>query len=149
MAQIVNGINYTRAAMVTNSANQVVPLFRNQSFQSLGDILAVPQLTVASPFVNTNVSPTDPGYVLNDEVYERIPQQILGLLKCDHTPRFVIYAFGQALKPAAKVPGGSFAGLCTNYQIMAEAAARAVVRVDGAPTNSHVVVESYTVLPPD
>ena len=88
---------------------------------------------------------------LNDEASERIPQQILGLLKCDHTPRFVVYSFGQTLKPAdhTLVTSGPFARLCTNYQIVAEAATRAVLRVDGAPTNSHIVIESYTVLPPD
>jgi hypothetical protein len=144
--QIVNGIN----AMRTN--------FPNQEFHTLGDFLATPALTVASPFLN-------PGAPLNDEAYERIPQQILGLLKCDHTPRFVIYAFGQALKPAPNsiytgniLGGGSFAGLCTNYQIMAEAATRTVIRfegvqpgVAGAPpaiTSLHPVIESFTVLPP-
>ena len=63
----------------------------------------------------------------------------------------MVYAFGQALKPADRslVTSGQFARLCTNYQIMAEAATRAVLRVEGAPTNSHIVVESFNVLPPD
>jgi hypothetical protein len=146
VARIVYGINRTRA-----NTNVFLPVFRNQSFQTVGDILAVPELTVASPFINTNLPPTDPNYALSDAVCERIPQQILGLLKCDHTPRFVVYAFGQTLKPAnhSIVPSGLFTGLCTNYQIMAEAATRAVVRVDGAPTSPHIVVESFNVLPPD
>ena len=76
--------------------------------------------------------------MLNDAACERLPQQILGLLKCDHTPRFVVYSFGQTLKPAERsiVTSGPFVGLCTNYQIMAEAATRAVIRVEGAPANS-------------
>jgi hypothetical protein len=88
---------------------------------------------------------------MNDAAYERIPQQILGLLKCDHTPRFVVYSFGQALRPAdhSLVTSGTFTRLCTNYQIMAEAATRAVLRVEGAPTNSHIIIESFNVLPPD
>jgi hypothetical protein len=146
LARIVNAINLTRA-----NTNALLPVFPNRNFQTLGDILAVPELTVASPFLNTNVPPTDPNYVLNDAVYERIPQQILGLLKCDHTPRFVVYSFGQALKPADRslVTSGQFARLCTNYQVMAEAATRAVLRVDGAPNNPHIVIESFNVLPPD
>ena len=120
--QLVKRINDVRA---TNSTRHV--------FSRLGDILAVPELTVASPFLNTNGTPSLANSGLNDAAYERLPQQILGLLKCDHTPRFVIYAFGQTLKPAphAIVPSGPFAGLCTNYQIMAEAATRTVVRFEG------------------
>jgi hypothetical protein len=142
--QIVNGVN---------GINSVRASLTNKTFRTLGDILAVPALTVASPLMNTSILPGDPNvsYVLNDAAIERIPQQILGLLKCDHTPRFVIYSFGQALKPAPHsiVTGGTFAGLCTNYQIMAEAATRAVVRIDGAPNAPRAVIESYNVLPPD
>jgi hypothetical protein len=155
VAQIVNAINLTRASAYV-VGNNAFPVFRNYSFQTLGDILAVPQLTVASPFLNTNIPPSiagfaNPNYMLNDAAYERIPQQILGLLKCDHTPRFVVYSFGQALKPAdhSLVTSSSFFGLCTNYQIMAEAATRAVIRIDGAPANPHAVIESFNVLPPD
>ena len=92
---------------------------------------------------------------MNDEVYERIPQQIMGLLRTGDQPRFLIYSYGQTLKPAAKsvIPnsifGNQFVGLCTNYQITAEVATRAVVRIDGAPKNPHMVVESFNVLPPD
>jgi hypothetical protein len=131
-------------------------------FSRLGDLLAVPELSVASPFLNTNGTATLRNSGLNDAAYERVPQQILGLLKCDHTPRFVIYAFGQTLKPAphAIVPSGPFSGLCTNYQIVAEAATRTVVRLEGVQpslpgklpppiTTLHPVIESFNVLPPD
>ena len=125
-----------------------------QAFHHLGEIVAVPELTVASPFLNTTNTPSPNNVAnngLNDAAYERLPQQILGLLKCDSTPRFVVYSFGQTLKPADSsiVASGQFAGLCTNYQIMAEAATRAVIRVEGAPTNTHAVVESFNLLPPD
>jgi hypothetical protein len=151
LVQIVYGLNTMR----TN--------FPNQEFHTLGDLLATPVLTYNSP---TALSPfLNPNAPLSDEAVERIPQQILGLLKCDHTPRFVIYAFGQTLKPAPNsiytgnlLGGGSFAGLCTNYQIVAEAATRTVVRFDGvqpgvgdAPpsiTTLHPVIESFNVLPP-
>jgi hypothetical protein len=40
--------------------------------------------------------------------------------------------------------------LVTNYQVVAESAVRAVIRVDGANTSQpHAVVESYNVLPPN
>ena len=82
---------------------------------------------------------------------ERIPQQIMGLLRGGEQPRFVIYSYGQALKPAERslVTSGPFFGMCTNYQIMAETATRAVVRVEGAPNNPRVVLEEFNVLPPD
>jgi hypothetical protein len=111
----------------------------------MGDILAAPELTIASPYLlgGTNI--------VNDAVVERIPQQIMGLLRGGEKPRFVIYSYGQTLRPAEHsiVPSGQFFGLCTNYQITAEVATRAVVRIDGAPRNPHAVVESFNVLPPD
>jgi hypothetical protein len=126
LVKIVNGINATRA---TNAFTQPFKLFRR-----VGEILAVPELTIASPFLNTN-SPVLLTRGINDSAYERIPQQILGLLKADPTPRFVVYSYGQALKPADRslVPSGRFFNLCTNYQVTAEVATRAVVRVEGVP----------------
>jgi hypothetical protein len=136
VAAIVAGINNAR----TN--------FPNHAFARLGDILATPELTVASPYLTTTNRA-----VLSDAVVERIPQQVLGLLHGpEQSPRYVIYSYGQALKPAAKslyVGSGPFFNLCTNYQITAEVATRAVVRVDGAPNRPRTVIESFTVLPPD
>jgi hypothetical protein len=142
LVQIVNGINRSRA---TNNPYG--------AFAGRGDILSVPELTVASPYLqgaNPDATP--------DWVYERIPQQIMGLLRGgDEPPRFVIYAFGQALKPAEHslyTASGPFFGLCTNYQVTAESVIRAVVRVDNAPTPRapnnvpRVYVESFNVLPP-
>jgi hypothetical protein len=70
----------------------------------------------------------------------------------DDNPRFVVYSYGQALKPADRsiyTVSGPYFGLCTNYQVTAEVATRAVVRIDGAPANPHAVIESFHVLPPD
>jgi hypothetical protein len=134
LARIVNGINFTRTK------------FPNGSFQRKGDILATPELTVASPYISSVG-----GGIINDAVVERIPQQIMGLLRGGEDPRFMIYCWGQALKPAPRsiVPSGPFTGLCTNYTITAEVATRAVVRVVGAPNSPHTVVESFNVLPPE
>ena len=138
LVTLVNAINNVRA---TN--------FVGGAFPRLGDILKVPELTVNSPFIARigGVIATN----MNDSVYERIPQQIFGLLKGGEQPRFVIYAYGQALKPAnnSTVVSGAYSGLCTNYQITAEAATRTVVRIDGAPLAPRAVIESFSALPPD
>jgi hypothetical protein len=140
LVMIWQGINNARANVTSNGM-----VFTNQVFAQVGDILATPQLTDQSPFINTK-NPT------NDEVYERIPQQIMSLLTFSQSPRFVVYSYGQTLHPAVHslVNGGAYAGLCTNYQITAETATRAVVRVDGVQTNNpHIVIEQFNVLPPD
>jgi len=65
--------------------------------------------------------------------------------------RYVLYCFGQALRPApnGSVSGGAWNGLVTNYQVTAQSVVRAVIRVDNANTTQpHAVVESYNVLPP-
>jgi hypothetical protein len=156
VARIVSGINAVRS-----NTNGPQPVFPNQVFHRLGDLLSVPELTVASPFLSLLPPGTEPKLPLSDAAFERIPQQILGLLKCDQTPRVVVYAFGQTLKPAprSRVTSGAFFGLCTNYQITAEVATRALIRFDGVPAyqqgvpppinNLHPVIESFNVLPPD
>jgi hypothetical protein len=151
IVRIVNALNIARY----NSNPRHV-------FGRLSDVLATPELTMASPFLNTNNTATRLNNGLNDAAYERLPQQISGLLKADSVPRFVIYAFGQTLKPEstrAIVKSGPFAGLCTNYQIVAESATRTVVRFEGVQpswrgnppvmTNLHPVFESSNVLPPN
>jgi hypothetical protein len=165
MAAIWQGINNTRA-----NTNLNFLVFPNHTFQHMGDVLATPQLSVASPFLNTNGLATPGANGISDEMMERIPQQVMSLLTLNQTPRFVIYSYGQTLHPAdhSLVIGGTFNGLCTNYQITAESATRAVVRVEGSPdpqyTNDvvhphpdpqgrfyppRIVVEQFNVLGPD
>ena len=84
-----------------------------------------------TPLIAWNVM--DP---LNDVFIERIPQQTLGLMHLESTPRVVIYANGQSLKPAERgvyVGGGPYQGMTTNYQVTGEQASRSVVRIDGLP----------------
>jgi hypothetical protein len=151
--QIVQGIYNTR----TNFSN---PDGVRGAFEHAGYILSVPQLTVQSPFLHlsnyvNNAWVSDPSQRakgISDEMYEWLPQQVMSLLHAG-PPRYVIYCYGQALKPAPDslvTSGGNIFGMCTNYQVVAESAARAVVRVDGAGTPTpHVVVESFNPLPPD
>jgi len=162
VAQIVRGIVTT----LGNTNGTVGPVFANQAFHNLGDILATPQLTDLSPFINTSSLGTPGAGGLSDEVIERLPQQILSLLSLSHSPRFVVYAYGQTLHPAERsiVTSGPFAGLCTNYQVTAEAALRAVVRMEGSPDVRYtqaspdpfgnyypprLVLEQFNPLPPD
>jgi hypothetical protein len=113
--------------------------------QSVGDLLQIPELTTASPFLNL-ADPDQLKWGIDDYAYERIPQQILSLLRIGQS-RFVIYAYGQALKPAQIDPG---TGRVLNYQVTAEFATRSVVRVEGDPHGRvRTVVESFNVLPPD
>ncbi|MDB6018822.1 MAG: hypothetical protein JWR19_3311 [Pedosphaera sp.] len=149
--KIVRAINNERTAANTNG----VPIHMGGVFQHVGDILAVPELTTNSPFLNlTTAQQLKRG--ISDAAYERIPEQILSLLKVGEA-RYVIYAYGQALKPAEHsiMQSGQFFGMCTNYQITAEVATRTVVRIENAPvpgkpqTQPRVVVESFNVLPPE
>jgi len=142
LLRIVNAINDVRAT------NKV--LFPKGSFERLGDILAVPELTEKSPFLDPTKKDINGDHRIKDAVYEWLPQQALSLLRLGET-RFVIYAFGQTLRPARAsiVVGGPFDGMCTNYQVTAETALRAVVRIEGAPDKPRTVVESYNILPPD
>ncbi|HSH96537.1 MAG TPA: hypothetical protein VK968_20480, partial [Roseimicrobium sp.] len=157
LKDLVDSINLYRESLT----NQIP----SQTFTNLGQILGVPRLTIGlngsganefSPYLtNSLLSPYDASDKnlqegVNDVVLERIPEQVLSLLTVERYPRIVVYAFGQALKPAERslilTPGPS-RGVCTNYQITGEVITRTVLRFEGAPTNSmRAVVESYNVL---
>jgi hypothetical protein len=147
---LVTNINYARDNFI--NADGLVGVFEHE-----GDILSVPQLTDQSPFLD----PTQTGFN-SDAMYEWLPQQVMSLVRVG-TPRYVIYSYGQALKPAP-LPNGIFTAnglLITNYQIVSEIATRAVVRLDTVRTNvigtnsaifltpPHAVIESFNILPPD
>ncbi|MDE2682045.1 MAG: hypothetical protein OSB29_11880 [Verrucomicrobiota bacterium] len=109
-------------------------------FERVSDILAVSELTDGNPdflkMINDaqqNTGNMTQAYAQrffpNETDYERIPQQILSLLRTDGTPRFVAYTFSQTLKPAQNAVEKD--GLCTNYAITSEAAQRTVFRLEG------------------
>ncbi len=147
------------APSLTAGANEFVPV-ESPNYAARGQS---PFLAAFNPVYGSQNRPnSDAPQVARvpDEVLERIPQQIVGLLRQDE-PKFVIYAFGQSLKPA---PGsiltapGTFFNLCTNYVVTGEFSTRTVVRFDGSPTepiNSdnlanrfRPVIEDHRVLPP-
>lgn len=136
LSAIVNGINNARVRQP------------NRVFRTMGDVLATPELTVASPFLNLRTrQQIERG--LTDEAVERIPQQIMSLIKTDE-PRMVVYSFGQSLKPAERslVTSGSFYNICTNYQITGELVTKTVLRIEDAPYKPRTVVENFSILPP-
>jgi hypothetical protein len=140
-----------------------INLFPNGAFKHVGDILRTPALSQQSPFLNRADAYNSNDRIdadLSDEMYEWLPQQIMGLVRPSGTPRFVVYSYGQTLKPAPDgtvLSGGpSVFGLVTNYQVAAESATRAIVTVQqtvtntpsGPVTNYNTKVENFNVLPP-
>ncbi|MDE3066828.1 MAG: hypothetical protein KGJ60_04670 [Verrucomicrobiota bacterium] len=157
LGRIVAGINAARANFVNVGGLK-------GAFEHTGDILAVPQLSVASPFLHVsnyvnNAWADDPYQKENgvsDEMYEWLPQQVMSLLRCPSSPRYVIYSFGQALKPAPNsiftggdtlADGRSAFGMVTNYQVVAEVDTRAVVQFDGTVTNVVSVTNDFSGFP--
>ncbi len=158
LRRIVENINSSRTG------------FAGGVFSRLGQVLSASALSVgplgtnqASPVFSPFLTPFDryqiPGSAtfvpaaVPDEVIEQIPQQVLSLLRTDEA-RVVIYAYGQALKPAPNsivTRPGPFFGLCTNYVVTSEFATRTVVRFDGAPRPGQLraVIEDHRVLPPE
>ena len=132
----------------------------NNGFAHMGDFLSVPQLTTLSPYLTNNVSPqtldVQRRLGISDMAYERIPQQIMSLLKMGD-PRFVIYTWGQSLKPAENSivfnpPSDrpELQNICTNYQITGEVATRLVMHLEQRGTTNKTyqgVVDSYNILP--
>jgi hypothetical protein len=149
LGTLVTNINYTRYNFTNTDGLAGV-------FEHQGDILRARQLTDQSPFLN-GLNATN---AISDAMYEWLPQQAMSLLRVG-TPRYVIYSYGQALKPA---PNGTYLGsdhfgLVTNYQVVSEIATRAVVRLETARTNvignkitvtpPRAIIESFNILPPD
>ena len=95
--QIVTNINGTRSYFT--NVDGLVGVFEHK-----GDILSVPQLSNPSLFFN-GLNPTNQ---ISDAMYEWLPQQVMSLLRVG-TPRYVIYSYGQALKPAP-TPNGVYLG---------------------------------------
>jgi hypothetical protein len=161
LGRLVVGINNTRANF-TRAAGLV------GAFEHVGDILSVPQFTEQSPFLNLSSSIQRTNGI-SDEMYEWLPQQTLSLLRVSGSPRYVIYCYGQALKPAPNsiVTSGPLFGMVANYQVVSEIATRAVVRFGSTVTNiittditgnwismpmvtnNNAVIESFNILPPD
>lgn len=130
-----NGLNRVRAE--TNLFNgRWRGLFPDQ-----GSFMAAPKLTLESPYIDK-----DSDY-LTDEVVEKLPRQIMSLVKQDE-PRLVVYAFGQALEPAPNsIYQGldDYNGMVTNYQVSASFVTKTLLEFSGDPENPEEGVRLHTV----
>jgi hypothetical protein len=123
------GINATRARQP------------NGLFHHVGDIFRTPALI--TNFLGSSVS------AYSDEVTEALPQQILSLLKVGY-PQFVIYSWGQSLRPKSLYFGsGPNFNVCTNYEITGEVLTRTVCHVVSDPLalNPKLVIDSFNIEP--
>ena len=124
-------------------------------FRRLGELLSVPELTrgytngvlANSPYITP---PAIPSEAAADEVWERIPQQILSLLKVGD-PRYVIYSWGQSLRPAEDsiLSSGPYMGMCTNYQVTGEFVTRTVFQIEGTAGQPRPTVKAFNILSAD
>jgi hypothetical protein len=73
---VVISSNSPQASIIANAIQSVRINQPGQFFRDVGDILATPQLTEQSPFLNL-------GSDISDEAYEIIPSQLLSLLRAD------------------------------------------------------------------
>jgi hypothetical protein len=89
--------NSPQAEVIANDIAQARATQPNQNFYSPGDILAVPELTEQSPFLNwTNTNQQD--YGITDAAYEAIPAQLLPLLRQDSVGAIVQTNGGRSLQ---------------------------------------------------
>ncbi|HXT11105.1 MAG TPA: hypothetical protein VN873_06035 [Candidatus Angelobacter sp.] len=76
-------------AEIIAQAIQTTRANSSRAFQQIGDVLATPELSVASPFINTNSLSTPSAGGLTDEALEKIPTQLLPLLCLDSIGQIV------------------------------------------------------------
>jgi hypothetical protein len=120
------------------------PIAPGGTFTNLGSILSVPTLSDRAPFVVADATANR----VTDEVVERLPQQILSLLRADE-PLVTVYAYGQSLKPAPNafyLKPGPFYGMVTNYVVTGEVVTKSLLRFEGPTTNPTTRVEDHRIL---
>lgn len=81
-AALVVSSNSAQAAVISSAIESLLMAQPELFFTNVGDIFAIPQLSDASPYLNTSSS----GQIANgisDEAYEAIPTQLLPLLRLD------------------------------------------------------------------
>jgi hypothetical protein len=84
VATLIVSSNSLQALLIAQGINDArFNLFTNHIFLHLGDILATPQLSEQSPFLNTAQLQTLSAGGLSDEMMECIPSQLLPLLRED------------------------------------------------------------------
>jgi hypothetical protein len=81
--QVTISSNSPQATLIAGNIAFTRNAQSNQRFRFLGDILSTPKLTVNSPFLNLVPGPESPSPYITDEAYEKIPSQLLSLLRAD------------------------------------------------------------------
>jgi hypothetical protein len=79
---LVMSSNSPQASAIVNAIQSARAGQPGQLFRDVGDILATPQLTERSPFLNWNDG-VQSSNGISDEAYEMIPNQLLSLLRAD------------------------------------------------------------------
>jgi len=79
---VVISSNSSQASVIANAIATARAGQSGQAFHGVGDILAVPQLSQQSPYLNWNNS-YQQLYGISDQSYEAIPSQLLPLLRAD------------------------------------------------------------------
>ena len=94
-ASITISSNSDQASIMANAIESIRAGSPGQLFHGIGDVLATPQLTVQSPFLNlSNYVQQNDG--VSDQAYEAIPSQLLPLLRADSVGQLFL-SNGQAL----------------------------------------------------
>lgn len=104
---IVVSSNSPQASVIANAVETLRTAQAGQFFADVGDILAIPQLTVNSPFLNWNDN-VQQQRGISDEAYEMIPSQLLPLLRADSIGS-VAMANGQVVVQFTGYDGHSYA----------------------------------------
>jgi len=104
---IVMSSNSPQALAIANAVTGARAEQPGGFFTDVGDILAIPQLTVNSPFLNWNDN-VQQQWGISDEAYEIIPSQLLPLLRADSIGS-VATANGQVVVQFTGYDGHSYA----------------------------------------
>jgi hypothetical protein len=82
LTPIIMSSNSSQAATISAALDAMRSSQPGQRFNTTADLLAIPELSTASPWLGTN-SPSQPNGSPSDEAYEAIPSQLLTLLRPD------------------------------------------------------------------
>jgi hypothetical protein len=89
---VVLSSNSAQAAIIASailSTKANTNLFPSQTFPLIGTVLATPQLSIQSPFLNVSTT-SQTEYGINDQAYEMIPSQLLSRLRLDSIGNMVL-----------------------------------------------------------
>ena len=85
---LVISSNSTQAASVSTGLAAARASYSGGAFRNVGDLLATPELSLASPWLNQS-DPLFSQRGISDEAYERLPGQLLPLLRADSVGSFI------------------------------------------------------------